>query len=150
MLPVELVDAREDERLELDLVAARGQSDGLPREFLGLRFFLHVFHCALVVRLEKVEADGFANAGSKQLQCFARGDGRLVVELVPEAFALPMPAFLREPAQQGFVLAGNFVYLQAAVEGFAGQVVLVAIPPISGSHFARPGACLHRRLRAVR
>jgi len=79
VLLVELVDAREDERLELDLVAARGQSNGLPREFLWLRFFLHVFHCALVLRLEKVEVDGFANAGSKQLQCFARGNRRLVV-----------------------------------------------------------------------
>ena len=150
MLPVELVDAREDERLELDLVAARGQSDGLPREFLGLRFFLHVLHCALVVRLEKVEADGFANAGSKQLQCFARGNGRLVVELVLEAFALPMSELAREPAHQSFVLAGNVVYLQAAVEGFEGQVVPVAILPVSGSQFARPGACLQLRLRSVR
>ena len=79
VLPVELVDAREDERLELDLVAARGQSDGLPREFLGLCFFLYVFHCAFVFRLEKFEVNGFANAGRKKLQCFARGNRRLVV-----------------------------------------------------------------------
>ena len=79
VFPVELVNACENEWLKFYFVAARGQSYGLPREFLGLGFFLYVFHCAFVFRLEKLEVNGFANAGRKKLQCFARGNRRLVV-----------------------------------------------------------------------